>query len=139
MDDPRALQSPDRTRTPHFAIVVSYAVAIGLFALIVPLTVQELVNTFAFAIQPDYDRHAGRDDVGACCSWAHSAFCRDERWKFWCSASTLGLAIAFTEALPRFRENVFLPEHTNTFIEAELLPRALVAMLIDFVNVSVSA
>ena len=34
------------------AIVVSYAVAIGLFALIVPLTVQELVNTFAFAIQP---------------------------------------------------------------------------------------
>ena len=33
-------------------IVVSYAVVIGLFALIVPLTVQELVNTFAFAIQP---------------------------------------------------------------------------------------
>lgn len=34
------------------AIVASYAVVIGLFALIVPLTVQELVNTFAFAIQP---------------------------------------------------------------------------------------
>ncbi|HQV45652.1 MAG TPA: ABC transporter ATP-binding protein, partial [Nitrospira sp.] len=34
------------------AIIVSYAVVIGLFALIVPLTVQELVNTFAFAIQP---------------------------------------------------------------------------------------
>ena len=32
------------------------------------------------------------------------------------------LAVAFTEALPRFRENVFLPQHTNTFIEAELLP-----------------
>ena len=34
------------------ALVVSYSLAIGLFALIVPLTVQELTNTFAFAIQP---------------------------------------------------------------------------------------
>ncbi|HPV82071.1 MAG TPA: ABC transporter ATP-binding protein, partial [Nitrospira sp.] len=34
------------------AIIASYAVVIGSFALIVPLTVQELVNTFAFAIQP---------------------------------------------------------------------------------------
>ena len=34
------------------AIIASYAVVIGLFALIVPLKVQELVNTFAIAIQP---------------------------------------------------------------------------------------
>jgi len=34
------------------ALVFSYSLAIGLFSLIVPLTVQELVNTFAFAIQP---------------------------------------------------------------------------------------
>ncbi|MDE3042750.1 MAG: hypothetical protein KGJ82_19575 [Nitrospirota bacterium] len=33
-------------------IILSYAVAIGLFALIVPLNVQELVNTFAYSIQP---------------------------------------------------------------------------------------
>src|SRR3982750_1800848 len=33
-------------------LIVSYSLAIGLFSLIVPLTVQELVNTFAFAIQP---------------------------------------------------------------------------------------
>ncbi|MGH7227991.1 MAG: ABC transporter ATP-binding protein, partial [Nitrospiraceae bacterium] len=33
-------------------LVISYALAIGLFSLIIPLTVQELVNTFAFAIQP---------------------------------------------------------------------------------------
>ena len=32
--------------------MVSYSLAIGLFSLIVPLTVQELTNTFAFAIQP---------------------------------------------------------------------------------------
>lgn len=34
------------------ALVISYALVIGLFSLIVPLTVQELVNTFSFAIQP---------------------------------------------------------------------------------------
>ena len=34
------------------AMIFSYSLAIGLFSLIVPLTVQELVNTFAFAIQP---------------------------------------------------------------------------------------
>ena len=34
------------------ALIVSYSLAIGLFSLIVPLTVQELTNTFAFAIQP---------------------------------------------------------------------------------------
>src|SRR5512134_3198559 len=34
------------------ALIFSYSLAIGLFSLIVPLTVQELVNTFAFAIQP---------------------------------------------------------------------------------------
>src|SRR5574338_1127417 len=33
-------------------LIFSYSIAIGLFSLIVPLTVQELVNTFAFAIQP---------------------------------------------------------------------------------------
>ena len=33
-------------------LIVSYALAIGLFSLIIPLTVQELVNTFAFSIQP---------------------------------------------------------------------------------------
>ena len=32
--------------------IIMYALAVGLFSLIIPLTVQELVNTFAFAIQP---------------------------------------------------------------------------------------
>ena len=34
------------------AIIVSYAVVIGLFALIVPLTVQELVNTCLLYTSP---------------------------------------------------------------------------------------
>lgn len=38
--------------TQILVILSIYAVVIGVFSLIVPLTVQELVNTFAFAIQP---------------------------------------------------------------------------------------
>ena len=33
-------------------LIVSYALAIALFSLVVPLTVQELVNSFAISIQP---------------------------------------------------------------------------------------
>ncbi|HET9575035.1 MAG TPA: hypothetical protein VFP04_01470 [Nitrospira sp.] len=33
-------------------IIASYAVAIGMFMLCVPIAVQELVSTFSFAIQP---------------------------------------------------------------------------------------
>src|SRR5579883_3407559 len=34
------------------SLIATYAVGIGVFAHIVPLTVQELVNTFAYAVQP---------------------------------------------------------------------------------------
>lgn len=33
-------------------LIVSYALAIALFSLVVLLTVQELVSTFAFSIEP---------------------------------------------------------------------------------------
>ena len=32
--------------------ILTYAIAVGVFSLIIPLTVQELVNTFAFSISP---------------------------------------------------------------------------------------
>ena len=33
-------------------LIISYAIAIAFFSLIIPLTVQELVSTFSYAIQP---------------------------------------------------------------------------------------
>lgn len=41
-----------QTERRILVLVVSYSLVIGLFSLIIPLTVQELVNTFSFAIQP---------------------------------------------------------------------------------------
>ncbi|MBP8117403.1 MAG: ABC transporter ATP-binding protein [Nitrospira sp.] len=119
-------------------IVVSYAVVIGLFALIVPLTVQELVNTFAFAIQPIMIVTLVATMFGALLAMGAFRVLQARAVEILVQRLYTRLAVAFTEALPRFRENVFLPQHTNTFIEAELLPRALVAMLVDVINVSVS-
>ena len=120
------------------AIIASYAVVIGLFALIVPLTVQELVNTFAFAIQPIMIVTLVATMLGALLFMGAFRVLQARAVEILVQRLYTRLAVAFTEALPRFRENVFLPQHTNTFIEAELLPRALVAMLVDIVNVSVS-
>lgn len=117
---------------------MSYAVVIGLFALIVPLTVQELVNTFAFAIQPIMIVTLS-SLFGALLAMGAFRVLQARAVEILVQRLYTRLAVAFTEALPRFRENVFLPQHTNTFIEAELLPRALVAMLVDVINVSVSS
>jgi ABC-type bacteriocin/lantibiotic exporter with double-glycine peptidase domain len=120
------------------AIIASYALAIGLFGLIVPLTVQELVNTFAFAIQPIMIITLVATMLGALLFMGAFRVLQARAVEILVQRLYTRLAVAFTEALPRFLENVFLPQHTNTFIEAELLPRALVAMLVDVINVSVA-
>ena len=119
-------------------ILFSYAVAIGLFSLIVPLTVQELVNTFAFAIQPVMIvtlagiMLAGLLFIGAFkVLQARGVETLQQR-------IYTRVALAMTEHLPRLREEAFLPRHVNHFIEAEFLTRAVVAMLIDAVNVLIS-
>lgn len=43
-----------------------------------------------------------------------------------------------TEHLPRVREEVFVPSYANYFGEAELLPRAVVVVLVDLINVVIS-
>jgi ABC-type bacteriocin/lantibiotic exporter with double-glycine peptidase domain len=120
------------------AIIASSAIVIGSFALIVPLTVQELVNTFAFAIQPIMIVTLVAIMLGALLLMGAFRVLQGRAVEILVQRIYTRLAVAFTEALPRFRENVFLPQHTNTFIEAELLPRALVAMLVDLINVFVS-
>lgn len=119
-------------------IIASYAVVIGLFALIIPLTVQELVNTFAFAIQPIMIVTLVGMMLGALLLMGAFLVLQARAVEILVQRLYARVAVAFTEALPRFRESAFLPQQTNTFIEAELLPRALVAMLTDVINVTVS-
>ena len=41
-----------RLERKMLGIIASYAVAIGMFMLCVPIAVQELVSTFSFAVEP---------------------------------------------------------------------------------------
>lgn len=118
-------------------IIASYAVAIGMFLLCVPIAVQELVSTFSFAIEPMMIfTLAGI--VGLALTGAAAFRILQAR-----AVETLQqriytrIAIAFTETLPRMREEYFLPQHANRFAEADLLTRALVAMVADLFNVAV--
>jgi len=116
-------------------IIVAYALGIGLFALIVPLTVQEMTNTFAFAIQPIMIvTLAGIMAVTLIFIGALRVL-QARAVEILVQRLYARLALALTEQLPRFREDSFLPHYANRFAEAELMPRALVAMLVDLINV----
>ena len=126
-----------RLERKMFGIIASYALAIGMFMLCVPIAVQELVSTFSFAIQPMMI-FTLTVVVGSALTGAAAFRIFQGR-----AVETLQqriytrIAIAFTETLPRLREDSFLPQHANRFAEADLLTRALVAMISDLFNVAV--
>ena len=118
-------------------LLFSYAVAIGMFLLCVPIAVQELVSTFSFAVEP---RMIFTLALVVGCALTGAAAFRVVQAR---GAETLQqrlyarIAIAFTETLPRLKEDSFLPQHAHRFKEADLLTRALVAMVSDLFNVAV--
>ena len=120
-----------------FGLIVSYALAIGLFSLIVPLTVQELVNTFAFSIQPIMIVTLAAIMVltllcvGAFRALQFYAVEILERRIF------ARIALALTQLLPRLQVQGFLPRYANYFFETVLLQRSLSVLLVDVINVLV--
>jgi putative ABC transport system ATP-binding protein len=116
-------------------IILAYALGIGLFSLIVPLTVQELVNTFAFAIQPIMIVTLAGIMAATLVFIGAFRVLQARAVEILIQRVYTRLAVAFTERLPRFREEAFLPHYVNRFMEAELMPRAVLAMLVDVVNV----
>ena len=120
-------------------LIFSYALAIGLFSLIIPLTVQELVNTFAFAIQPIMIVTLAAImvltllTVGAFRALQFYAVEILERRVF------ARVALALTQQLPRFKVQGFRPRYANYFFETVLMQRSLSVLLIDIINVVVGA
>jgi putative ABC transport system ATP-binding protein len=118
-------------------LIFSYSVAIGLFSLIVPLTVQELVNTFAFAIQPITIVTLATVMimalllVGAFRALQYYAVEVLERRIF------ARVAIAMTQHLPHLRFQAFKPRYANLFAETIFMQRALSVLLVDMINVVV--
>lgn len=126
-----------RLERKMLGIIASYAVAIGLFMLCVPIAVQELVSTFSFAVEPIMIFTLAVI-VGLALTGAAAFRVLQAR-----AVETLQqriytrVAIAFTDLLPRMQEESFLPQHAHRFAEADLLTRALVAMVADLFNVAV--
>ena len=119
------------------ALVVSYSLAIGLFALIVPLTVQELTNTFAFAIQPVTIvtlagvMIAALLFVGAFRSLQYYAVEVLERRLF------ARVAIGMAQQIAQLQFLGFKPRYANHFMETVFMQRALSVLLVDLINVVV--
>ncbi|HSB46301.1 MAG TPA: ATP-binding cassette domain-containing protein [Nitrospira sp.] len=119
------------------ALIVSYSLAIGLFSLIVPLTVQELTNTFAFAIQPVTIMTlagvmiAALLFVGAFRTLQYYAVEVLERRLF------ARVAIGMAQQIPHLQFLGFKPRYANHFIETVFMQRALSVLLVDLINVVV--
>jgi len=119
------------------ALVVSYALVIGLFSLIVPLTVQELVNTFSFAIQPVMIATlaiimvAVLTVVGVFKALQYYAVEVLQRRLF------VRTAFAMAQKLPQMRFRGFTPRVSNSFMETAFMQRALAVLLVDLVHVVV--
>jgi ABC-type bacteriocin/lantibiotic exporter with double-glycine peptidase domain len=122
---------------PLLGYLFAYALVIGLLSLIVPLTVQELVNTFAYAIQPIMIiTLAGIMvvillAVGGFRAMQLLAVEMIEQRVF------ARIALGLTRRLPDMRLEGFKPKLANYFMETVLLQRALSTLLIDIVNVVV--
>lgn len=117
--------------------VLTYAIAVGLFSLIIPLTVQELVNTFAFSVSPVMvvtlvGIMAGiLFIVGIFKILQFYASDMMERRVF------VRLVLYLARILPQFKETTFRSNFINRFFETVLLQRAVSSLFIDLINVVV--
>ncbi|MCP9451801.1 MAG: ABC transporter ATP-binding protein/permease [Nitrospira sp.] len=116
-------------------LVVSYSLVVGLFSLVVPLTVQELVNTFSFAIQPVMIATLTIIMVlvllfvGAFRALQYYAVEVLQRRLF------VRTAFAMAQKLPHIRFQGFRPHLSNSFVETVFMQRALATLLVDLVHV----
>lgn len=118
-------------------IIGSYAVAIGLCMLCVPIAVQELVSTFSFAVEPIMIFTLTLMVASALTGAAAFRILQARAVETLQQRIYARIAVAFTHTVPTLDEDTFLPQHANRFIEADLLTRALVAMVADLFNVLV--
>src|SRR5512134_2621819 len=123
-----------RLERKMLGIIASYAMAIGMFMLCVPIAIQELVSTFSFAIEPRMIFTLSVVVGSALTGVAAFRILQARAVETLQQRIYTRIAIAFTETLPRMQEASFLPQYANRFAEADLLTRAIVAMLADLFN-----
>ncbi len=117
--------------------IAAYSMVVGVLSLIIPITVQELVNTFALAIQPIMvvtliSIMAGiLVFVGVFKVLQFYATDLLERRIF------VRLTLALAKTFPSIQEAFFRGEHASRFFEIVFLQRAVAGMVVDLTNVVV--
>lgn len=117
--------------------ILTYAVAVGILSLIIPLTVQELVNTFAYTVSPVM--LATLIGIMAIILFFVGAFrilqfyATDilERRLF------VRVTLALAQIVSRVKGETFQSDSINRFFETVFVQRALSSLLVDFTNVLV--
>lgn len=126
-----------RQERPILLSMLTYAIAVGVFSLIVPLTVQELVNTFAFSVSPVMVVTL----VGIMA--VILAFGGIFRVLQFYATDVLErrvfvrVAVALAQVFPQFKEETFRSDSISRFFETVFLQRALSSLLVDLINVLV--
>ena len=119
-------------------LIFSYAVAVAFFSLIIPLTVQELVSTFSYAVQPVM-------------IWTLTAIMLTvllfvglfKTFHFYAvdviqRRVMARITVAMVEQLPRNRFKTSQAQYlSNFFMETVFMQRALSTLLFDLINVVV--
>ena len=118
-------------------IIASYAMAIGFFLLCVPIAVQELVSTFSFAMEPRMIFTLALFVASSLTGVAAFRVLQARAVETLQQRIYTRVAIGFTRLLPRLRDDTFATPQAYRFMEADLLTRALVAMVADLFNVAV--
>ncbi len=117
--------------------ILTYAVAVGIFSLIIPLTVQELVNTFAYTVSPVM--LATIIGIMAIILLFVGAF---RILQFYATDVLerrifVRVTLALAQIATRLRKETVQADTINRFFETVFLQRALSSFLVDFTNVMV--
>ena len=118
-------------------LIFSYALAVAFFSLIIPLTVQELVSTFSYAVQPVMIWTLTAVMllvllfVGLFKTFHFYAIDVIQRRVF------ARITVAMVEQLPRNRFKASQTHIANYFMETVFMQRALSTLLFDLINVVV--
>jgi ABC-type bacteriocin/lantibiotic exporter with double-glycine peptidase domain len=118
-------------------LIFSYALAVAFFSLIIPLTVQELVSTFSYAVQPVMIWTLTGIMltvllfVGLFKTFHFYAIDVIQRRVF------ARITVAMVEQLPRNRFKASQNQIANYFMETVFMQRALSTLLFDLINVVV--
>ena len=118
-------------------VILAYALAVGLFSLIVPLTVQELVSTFSYAVQPVMIWTLTSIMLGVLLFVGMFKTFHFYAVDIVQRRILARVAIAMVQQLPLNRFQGYRSEIANRFIEAIFMQRALSTLLVDLVNVVV--